>query len=109
LSEKLKTQGGRRFASFADIPRDAIVTVELTPDPKMYVPWDATGMALTVLGKSSATETLMDWLRARMADLNREKVALEDVTIVNHGQRTIVRVLGKDRYEFKIKCTMGVL
>jgi hypothetical protein len=103
MSEKLKTYP---FKSFADIPRDAVVTVEATPDPKMYVPWDATGMALTVLGKSTAVDTLMNWLKARMSELNRQKVSMDDISVVHTGNRTVIRVLGKDRFEFKIKCQM---
>jgi hypothetical protein len=93
-----------KFRAFSDIPRDAVMTVQVLPDPKMYVPWDAQGMALTILGRS--VETLNDWLTARLADLNREKVPMEDVQVVSQGGRTQIKVLGKTRFEFKLKITM---
>lgn len=103
MADKLKT-----FNSFADIPRDAVVTVLPTPpEPKHWINWDPGAMAVQIIG--AATETLQTWMIARMSELNRDKVAMEDISIVHKGGRTVIRVLGKDRYEFKVKCTMGAL
>lgn len=105
MSEKNKVQ--QRFHSFADIPRDAVAVVTPKPEIKNWVNWDATGMAITVLG--DATITLQQWLTARLAELNRARVPMEDVSVVHMGGRTVIRVAGKPRFEFKIKCTMGTL
>jgi hypothetical protein len=61
-------------------------------------------MVMRIIGE--ATETLQSWMTARLMLLNREKVSMEDITIVHQGNRTIIRVLGRDRFEFKIKCSM---
>ncbi len=104
MANKLKALPASVFRSFGDLPRDAIMTVEVVPDPKMFVPWTPEGMMLTTIGK--ATETLQTWLTARFADLVREKVALERIDVVHAGGRTIVKVDGKQRFEFKLKCNL---
>lgn len=103
MSEKLKTH--RPIRSFADMPVAAINTVQSAPPtPRAFNNWDVGAMVVNIIGQ--ATETLQSWMSARLAELHRQKVAMEDITIVNHGGRTIIRVLGKDRFEFKIKCSM---
>lgn len=104
MSEKVKTSQAP-IRSFADLPRSTIVNaVEVARPPSSFVNWDVGGMTLRII--AGATETLESWLRARLTLLLREKVAMEDISIVNRGGRTVIRVLGRDRYEFKIKCQM---
>lgn len=103
MSDKVKTSQNP-IRSFADLPRAAINVVQAAPSPKPFVNWDVGAMALRIIG--TATETLESWLTARLMLLLREKVAMEDISIVNRGGRTIIRVMGRDRYEFKIKCSM---
>lgn len=104
MSDKVKTVQ-HPIRSFADLPKAQINTVEAPkPPPKPFTNWDVGAMTLKII--ADATETLESWLTARLTHLLREKVALEDISVVNRGGRTVIRVLGKDRYEFKIKCTM---
>jgi hypothetical protein len=102
LSEKLKAQDPIR--SFADLPRAEIRTAEPSRPARPHVNWDTGAMVMRIIGE--ATETLQSWMTARLMLLNREKVSMEDITIVHQGNRTIIRVLGRDRFEFKIKCSM---
>jgi hypothetical protein len=42
-----------------------------------------------------------------MTDLHRERVNLDDIEIVHRGGRTVIRVCGADRFDFKLKITVG--
>lgn len=99
MSDKVKT-----FRSFHDMPLARYPTEPPAPKATPFVNWDVGAMTVKIIGQ--ATETLQSWLTARLMLLLREKVAMEDISIVNRGGRTIIRVLGTDRYEFKIKCQM---
>jgi len=91
--------------SFADIPKGDLVMVDVTLPPKQWVKWAPGDMTRDILAET--TKTLTQWLDARMVDLVRERVNLEDVQVVHHGNRTLIRINGKDRFEFKMKITMG--
>jgi hypothetical protein len=91
--------------SFADIPRDA---VKMKPRPR--VGWDPRALEnLSVNILHGATEALRTWLDARLADLRREGVDPDVIQIAHRGGRTLIRVEGVDRFEFKLKFTMEVL
>jgi hypothetical protein len=87
--------------SFKDLPREGW----FQPPAPQWVEWDGRDMAKQIT--EQAARTLTQWLDARMLDLIRERVTLEEVQVLHHGNRTIIRVGGKDRFEFKLKITMG--
>jgi len=74
------------------------------PAPPKFSMWDPGAMTVSVLGK--VTAVLQDWLQARFADLCRERIPLDDISVVHQGGRTQVMVNGRVRFEFKLKCTM---
>jgi hypothetical protein len=78
--------------------------VKITPRPKPYVTWSPEAMAIEILG--AATVTLSDWLHARMADLVRERVPMEEVSVTHQGGRTLIQISGRTRFMFKMKITM---
>lgn len=106
-----------KLKSFADIPRDALITrIDATPAPKQFVPWTVTELpghpiepyqVMSICIVRQATETLNKWLEARLRDLMREGVNQNEIAVQHQGSRTIIRVRGVDRYEFKLKIIMG--
>jgi membrane protein required for beta-lactamase induction len=97
-----------RLKSFADIPRDAVITkIEAAAPPKQWVDWspsDTSNLSFSIV--KQATEALRTWLDARLDELRRERVAAEDIQVTHRGGRTVIRVAGVDRFEFKLKFTM---
>jgi hypothetical protein len=87
----------RSFAELKD-------KVQVIPKPRPFVTWSAEGMAIDILGQ--ATVTLSDWLHARLGDLVRERVPMEDVSVVHRNGRCEIRVSGECRFMFKMKITM---
>jgi hypothetical protein len=87
-----------RLKSFADLKANYV------PPPKPFQAWDPGAMTVSILSKVCAV--LEEWLMARFADLAREKVPLEDISVVHHGGRTQIKVDGKVRFEFKLKVQM---
>ena len=87
--------------SFAEMAKAS----SFTPPVPEWVEWAPQNMTKQIL--SDAVRTLNQSLEARLADLVRERVNLEDVQVVHHCNRTLIRVNGVDRFEFKLKITMG--
>lgn len=78
--------------------------VTILPKPRPFVTWSPEAMAIEILG--AATVTLSDWLHARLEDLVRERVPMEDVSVVHRSGRCEIRVSGECRFMFKLKITM---
>lgn len=88
--------------SLADLPRAAF-----QPPPPQWVEWEPdTARNLKKEMLNQATTTLRTWLDARIADLIRERVPRGSITVHQHGNRTVIRVAGVDRFEFKLKIFM---
>lgn len=91
-----------RLKSFADLPRDQIKTVK--PEWKDWGPIDAMRLSSNMI--NDATQALRTWLDARLEDLHRERVSLDDIQVSHRGGRTLILVNGVSRFEFKLKFTM---
>ena len=78
--------------------------VRIVPPQARFVHWSPEAMAIDIIGE--ATVTLSDWLHARLEDLVRERVPMEDVSVVHRSGRCEVRVVGETRFMFKLKITM---
>jgi hypothetical protein len=104
MGSKLKALPARSF-------RDALggefkQTVQVAAAEKSWQKWDAQGQMLGIV--ADATKTLQTWLTARLEELVRERVPLDDLKVHHDGARTVIYVRGLARYEFKIKCSMGI-
>lgn len=105
MGSKVKAMSARSFA-------DALgggfkEQVQAAHVEKNFLKWDAQARALEAIGV--ATLTLNTWLTARFAELVAEKVPMEEVRVRHDGARTVVYVRSVPRFEFKIKCTMGLV
>jgi len=95
-----------RIKSFADLPKDSMIKlIEAYKETPQFVDWEPRDITRQVMDQ--AIGTLSTWLDARMADLIRERVNLDEVQIIHRGGRTTIRVRGVDRYEFKLKISYG--
>jgi len=87
--------------SFADLqPHKAA----FQPPAPEWIEWDTRALKKRMLNES--TITLRTWLDARLADLIRERIAFERISMSSQGGRTSIRVDNVVRFEFKLKCSM---
>ena len=84
--------------SFKDLPRDRFKSE--------FVPWETFSVRDQIMAQ--ATETLTKWLDASLKILHAEGINSDDLQIVHRGGRTVIRVAGVDRFEFKMKFSYGV-
>jgi len=87
--------------SFSDLPRDQLLAGYKTA----FVPWETSSVRDQIMAQ--ATETLSKWLEASLRTLHAEGVNSDDLQIVHRGGRTVIRVGGVDRFEFKMKFSYG--
>ena len=85
--------------TFADLPK-----ANFQPPVPDWVEWSARDLKKEMLNQ--ATTTLRTWLDARLADLIRERVPRGSITVHQQGARTVIRVNGVDRFDFKLKIFM---
>ena len=87
--------------SLQDLPKEKI----LANYKPVHKPWDITPVRDQIF--QQASETLVKWLDASLRDLQREGVNQDDIQITHRGGRSLIRVNGVDRYEFKMKFSYG--
>lgn len=83
---------------------DMAAAPAFVPPVPQWVAWDSKDLKKEMLNQ--ATVTLRTWLDARLADLIRERVPRGSINISTQGNRTVVRVNGVARFEFKMKVFM---
>lgn len=76
-------------------------------DPRPFVAWDTGALQRDIIDHVVANSALSnEWIHGRLVELRRDKVHREDITIAQHGIRTVVCVQGKPRFSIKIKSTL---
>jgi hypothetical protein len=81
------------------------LSTHYVPPPPPFIDWNSRSVADIIVRE--ATNTLTQWLDASLRELIRERVNENEVQVTTRGGRTVIRVSGVDRFEFKLKFTYG--
>lgn len=74
------------------------------PPAPQWVEWDPTAFRKSILNTS--TLTFRNWLKARCEQLHRDRISMDRISVHYAGNRTIINVDGRVRFEFKLQIRM---